>query len=182
MQQSLFRGKAISLGSRCVWAILCLQEEVHSICHIWGHFVTLFCHVRRHEKIVTFEDLSDLHRLHLCACPICSRSDFQRVRFSAAVVRDALDILTPSLWNHVEHAEIHFKVWIKEIQNLQIKMFSYYFFARLSVLMHHRHIKQMARPVLYTLFMLCGFMHTLNVVWCIVTSVVLFTLFMLCGV
>ena len=62
--------------------------------------------------------------------------------------------------------------------------------------MHHRHIKQMARPVLYTLSMLCGFMYTLNVVWCVkslvwfyvhflccaVYSVVLYTLSMLCSV
>ena len=176
--------------------MLCLQEEVHTICHIWGHFVTFFATFDDITKIVTFEDVSDLHRLHLCACPICSRSDFQRVRFSTDVVRDALDILTPSLWNHFEHAEIHFKVWMKEIQILQIKTLSYYFCARWSVLMHHRHIKQMARPVLYTLSMLCGFVYTLNVVWCVkslvwfyvhflccaVYSVVLYTLSMLCGV
>ena len=168
MQQSLFRGKAISLGSRCVWAILCLQEEVHSICHIWAilsHFFVTFDDI---TKIVTFEDVSDLHRLHLCACPICSWSDFQRVRFSTDVLRDALDILTPSLWNYKFISKFEWRRF--KNQNLQMKTLSYYFFTRWSVLMHHRHIKQMARPVLCTL-LLC----------CVVYNVVVCTLLMLCG-
>ena len=166
MQQSLFRGKAFSFPGVCELCSVCQRKFTPSVTFedILSRFFVTFDDI---TKIVTFEDLSDLHRLHLCACPICSRSDFQRVRFSTDVVRDALDILTPSLWNHFERAEIHFEVWMKEIQILQIKMLSNYFFARWSVLMHHRHIKQMARPVLYVHFPYC---------------VVLCTLSMLCGV
>ena len=170
MQQSLFRGKAISLGSRCVWAILCLQEEVHSICHIWGHFVTLFCHVRRHHKnchvwgCVRFASIAPL-RL----------SDLLSIRFpESQILHGCRSRCTwrsySKLAKSVNHKVISKFEWRRfKNQNLQIKTLSYYFFARWSVLMHHRHIKQMARPVLYTLFMLCGFMYTLNVV-CVVYS------------
>ena len=185
MQQSLFRGKAFSFPGVCELCSVCQRKFTPSVTFedILSRFFVTFDDI---TKIVTFEDLSDLHRLHLCACPICSRSDFQRVRFFTAVVWDAFNILTPSLWNHFEHAEIHFKVWMKEIQILQIKMLSNYFFARWSVLMHHRHIKQMARPVLYTLSMLCG---VYCIVWfyihfpyCVVYSVILYTLSILCSV
>ena len=173
--------------------MLCLQEEVHSPQH--HSRLGIFCHVRRHEKIVTFEDLSDLHRLHLCACPICSRSDFQRVRFSTDVVRDAIDILTPSLWNHFEHAEIHFEVWMKE--NLTNKNdFILFLRKRECANASPSHQTNGQAGFICTLFMLCGFMYTLNVVWCVkslvwfyvhflccaVYSVVLYTLWMLCGV
>ena len=126
----------------------CKRKCIASVTYeaILSHFFVTFDDI---TKIVTFEDVSDLHRLHLCACPICSRSDFQGVRFSTDVVRDALDILTPSLWNYKFISKFEWRRF--KNQNLQIKTLSYYFCARWSVLMHHRHIKQMARPVLCTL-------------------------------
>ena len=148
MQQSLFRGKAFSFPGVCELYSACKRKCKASVTFeaILSHFFVTFDDI---TKIVTFEDVSDLHRLHLCACPICSWSDFQRVRFSTDVLRDALDILTPSLWNYKFISKFEWRRF--KNQNLQIKTLSYYFCARWSVLMHHRHIKQMARPVLCTL-------------------------------
>ena len=159
----------------------CKRKCIASVTYeaILSHFFVTFDDI---TKIVTFEDVSDLHRLHLCACPICSWSDFQRVRFSTDVLRDALDILTPSLWNYKFISKFEWRRF--KNQNLQIKTLSYYFFARWSVanaspshqtngqagFMYTFLCCVVYSLVLYTLSLLCD------------TSVVSCTLFMLCGV
>ena len=172
------------LVSRCVWAMLCLQEEVHSITHVWGYFVTFLsrsttwknCHVWGFVRFAPIAPLrlSDLLSIQFPGSQILHGCRSRCTWHSYSIIMKSVNhkVISKFEWRRFKY------------QNLQIKTLSYYFCARWSVLMHHRHIKQMARPVLCTLFYVVR-----RIVWfyvhfpcCRVYSVVLYTLSMLCGV
>ena len=169
MQQSLFRGKAISLGSRCVWAILCLQEEVHSICHIWGHFVTLFCHVRRHHK-----------NCHVWGCvrfaPIAPLrlSDLLLIRFpESQILHGCPSRCTWHSYSKLVKLQIHFKVWVKEVQKSKLTN-------KNAFILFLRKMECANASPSHQTNGQAGFMYTF--LCCAVYSVVLYILSVLCGV